>query len=72
MSPKLKLLSRLQGVVSSAISLAFSRFSTPQNPWYQSHGASGAVYGTIAFFAAAYPRTTFLLFFVVPVPAWLW
>lgn len=34
-------------------------------------GASGATYGTIAFFAAAMPRATFLLFFVVPVPAWV-
>ena len=58
------------GIVSSTVSLLFSRVLA-NNPFYQSHGASGAVYGTIAFFAAAFPTTTFLLFFVVPVPAWL-
>lgn len=42
-----------------------------QNPNYAAHGASGATYGAISFFAAAFPRETFLLFFVVPVPAWL-
>lgn len=58
------------GVVSSATSMLFAKMNNQR--FYQSHGASGAVYGTISFFAAAYPRTTFLLFFVVPVPAWLW
>ncbi len=37
--------------------------------WVQ--GASGAVYSLLAFYAACFPRSTFLLFFVVPVPAWV-
>ncbi|GAA6014995.1 hypothetical protein JCM11491_002387 [Sporobolomyces phaffii] len=58
------------GLSASAFSLLFNHYVT-QNPHYAAHGASGATYGTIAFFAAAMPRATFLLFFVVPVPAWL-
>lgn len=59
-----------QGVTASAFSLVVNHFVT-QNPFYAAHGASGATYGAISFFACAFPRTTFLLFFVVPVPAWL-
>ncbi|GAA5874838.1 hypothetical protein JCM16303_003002 [Sporobolomyces ruberrimus] len=58
------------GLSASTFSLLFNHYVT-QNPYYAAHGASGATYGTIAFFAAAMPRATFLLFFVVPVPAWL-
>ncbi|GAA5897252.1 hypothetical protein JCM8208_003770 [Rhodotorula glutinis] len=58
------------GVTASAFSLVVNHFVT-QNPFYAAHGASGATYGAISFFACAFPRTTFLLFFVVPVPAWL-
>ncbi|GAA5982770.1 hypothetical protein JCM5350_006242 [Sporobolomyces pararoseus] len=58
------------GLSASTFSLLFNHFVT-QNPFYAAHGASGATYGTIAFFAAAMPSATFLLFFVVPVRAWL-
>ncbi|GAA5893915.1 rhomboid family intramembrane serine protease [Sporobolomyces salmoneus] len=58
------------GLSASTFSLLFNHYVT-QNPQYAAHGASGATYGTIAFFAAAMPRATFLLFFVVPVRAWL-
>ncbi|SCV72251.1 BQ2448_4945 [Microbotryum intermedium] len=60
------------GAVASLTSLLFSRLTLPlpQSLAYSAHGASGAIYGCLSFFAAAYPRTTFLLFFVVPVPAW--
>lgn len=34
-------------------------------------GASGAVAGTVVLYALNYPRRTLLLFFVLPVPAWL-
>lgn len=34
-------------------------------------GASGAVYGILSTFACLNPNATFLLFFVVPVPAWM-
>lgn len=64
-----------QGIVSSMTSLAFHYVEHMSSPYrtrpVQSHGASGAVYGCLSFFAACYPRTTFLLFFVVPVPAWV-
>ncbi|GAA5863302.1 hypothetical protein JCM3774_000849 [Rhodotorula dairenensis] len=59
------------GITSSTVSLLFNHFVNRQNPNYAAHGASGATYGAISFFAAAFPRETFLLFFVVPVPAWL-
>lgn len=59
------------GVLSSIFSLAVHRFVERRpNPMYASHGASGAVYGLLSFYAACFPRSTFLLFFVVPVPAW--
>ena len=34
-------------------------------------GASGAVAGVVVLFALNFPRRTLLLFFVLPVPAWL-
>ncbi|GAA5925612.1 rhomboid family intramembrane serine protease [Sporobolomyces koalae] len=58
------------GVSASTFSLLFNHYIT-QNPHYAAHGASGGVYGILAYFAAVMPRATFLLFFVVPVPAWL-
>lgn len=33
-------------------------------------GASGAISGVLSFFAMANPRSTILMFFVVPMPAW--
>ncbi|GAA5858174.1 hypothetical protein JCM1840_001071 [Sporobolomyces johnsonii] len=60
----------MSGLVASAFSLAFNYFVT-KNPHYSACGASGATYGSIAFFACMFPTTSFLLFFVVPVPAWL-
>ena len=35
------------------------------------YGASGAVAGVVVLFALNFPRRTLLLFFVIPVPAWL-
>ncbi|KAI5117506.1 hypothetical protein M0805_009675 [Coniferiporia weirii] len=35
-----------------------------------SNGASGAIFAVTSFFACVSPQTKFLLFFVVPVPAW--
>ncbi|GAA5820242.1 hypothetical protein JCM11251_005541 [Rhodosporidiobolus azoricus] len=58
------------GFVSSAFSALFARYIA-NNQWYSAHGASGAVFGAASFFACAFPREKFLLFFVVPVPAWL-
>ena len=36
-----------------------------------SHGASGAIYSVISFLACVAPTTSFLLFGIVPMPAWL-
>ncbi|BGP16302.1 hypothetical protein JCM10213_006459 [Rhodosporidiobolus nylandii] len=58
------------GLVSSTFSALFARYIA-QNPYYSAHGASGAVFGCASFFACAFPREKFLLFFVLPVPAWL-
>ncbi|KAJ8595375.1 rhomboid-domain-containing protein [Rhizopogon salebrosus TDB-379] len=57
------------GIASSVASLVWNRFYKRQDG-YSSHGASGAILATIAFYACAFPRTTFLIFFVVPCPAW--
>jgi len=35
------------------------------------YGASGAIAGIVVLYALHFPRRTLLLFFVVPVPAWL-
>jgi membrane associated rhomboid family serine protease len=35
------------------------------------YGASGAVAGVVVLYALNFPRRTLLLFFVIPVPAWL-
>jgi membrane associated rhomboid family serine protease len=34
-------------------------------------GASGAIFGILLAFAALFPRARLLLFFVIPMPAWL-
>ncbi|MBN1590989.1 MAG: rhomboid family intramembrane serine protease [Pirellulales bacterium] len=56
----------LCGVVGSATGMA-------QGQWDFPHliGASGAVVGVVLLFIVNYPRQTLLLFFVIPVPAWL-
>ncbi len=35
------------------------------------YGASGAIAGVVVLYALNFPRRTLLLFFVIPVPAWL-
>jgi hypothetical protein len=40
------------------------------HPFRTSGTVSGAVYALASFFAFAAPRSQFLLFFVVPMPAW--
>jgi len=34
-------------------------------------GLLGAIMATIALYACAFPRNTFLIFFVIPCPAWV-
>lgn len=57
------------GIFASATSLLWHR-ATGQR-WQGSEGASGAIYATLAFYGAFFPNTTWLLFFVVPMPAWV-
>lgn len=59
------------GIAANIASLTFNQISQPNNPYFASHGASGAVYGCLSYFAATNPRATFLIFFVIPAPAWL-
>jgi membrane associated rhomboid family serine protease len=45
---------------------------SPQDPWaIPMLGASGAVVATVLLFIFHFPRVQLLLFFVIPVPAWL-
>ena len=37
----------------------------------QAYGASGAIAGVVVLYALNFPRRTLLLFFVIPIPAWL-
>lgn len=53
------------GAFASLTSLAWNKHRN-----YHSHGASGAIYALASFFAFAAPNARFLLFFVVPMPAW--
>ncbi len=46
------------------------RFAQPM-PNFSVVGASGAIAGVVILFALNFPRRTLLLFFVIPVPAWL-
>jgi hypothetical protein len=61
--------------IITPLSLSKSRIlANPCIPYRQfhlcvGHGA-GAIYALASFFAFAAPRARFLLFFVVPMPAW--
>ncbi|KAF8845659.1 rhomboid-domain-containing protein [Paxillus ammoniavirescens] len=59
----------LGGISASLASLAWNRFFRHEN--VSSHGASGAIMATLAFYSCAFPRNTFLIFFVIPCPAWI-
>lgn len=63
-----------------ALYLGAGIFSALTSLWWQnrkrgrtmgSEGASGAIYGCMAFFGAMFPSAKFLLFYVIPVPAWV-
>lgn len=58
------------GIVCSLASLWWNS-SVKHRPYYSSHGASGAVYAVISFFACVAPMTQFALFGIIPMPAWL-
>lgn len=60
------------GVLSSLTSIAWRNYSQPRSHSQitGSHGASGAIYAVVSFFACVAPTTTFYFFGIVPVPAW--
>lgn len=62
------------GVVSSVVSMAGKALvsSSPGGAGAEgfSHGASGSVYAIMSTFACVHPTATFLIFFVIPAPAW--
>lgn len=59
----------LGGISSSLASVAWNTFVRHEP--VSSHGASGAIMATIALYACAFPNNTFLIFFVIPCPAWV-
>ncbi|TFY80270.1 hypothetical protein EWM64_g3740 [Hericium alpestre] len=56
------------GIFSSLTSLQWHNLR--QDKHYASLGASGAIYSVVSFFACIAPRATFLLFGIIPCPAW--
>ncbi|KAN0097702.1 hypothetical protein V8E55_002148 [Tylopilus felleus] len=58
----------LGGISASLASLGWNRFYRREN--VSSLGASGAIMATIALYSCAFPRNTFLIFFIIPCPAW--
>lgn len=62
------------GIVSSVVSMVGKQLVPPKDERRGlgsfSHGASGSVYAIMATFACVNPTATFLIFFVIPAPAW--
>ncbi|PAV20701.1 rhomboid-domain-containing [Pyrrhoderma noxium] len=56
------------GLACSFVSLFFHKGMSQRGG--AADGASGAIMAVMSFFACVSPQTKFLLFFVVPVPAW--
>ncbi len=63
----------LAALVCGSIAWGLANLVTgvPQNIDYVLLGASGAVAAVVILFALNFPRQTLLLFFVLPVPAWV-
>ncbi|GJE84614.1 rhomboid-domain-containing protein [Phanerochaete sordida] len=57
------------GIFCSLASLWWNN-SVKHRSMYSSHGASGAVYAVISFFACVAPKAQFALFGILPIPAW--
>lgn len=55
-------------IFASIVWCVVSRFTGSDTPAY---GASGAVTGVVILYILNFPHRTLLLFFVIPVPAWL-
>ncbi|KAJ9480252.1 Rhomboid protein 1, mitochondrial [Pseudozyma hubeiensis] len=63
------------GMVSSIVSMIGKSLVPPEQKRGVggsgfSHGASGSVYAIMSTFACVHPTATFLIFFVIPAPAW--
>lgn len=71
------------GIASGLSFIGFNRLFGPRQrvidatgqvreitPAMDANGASGSIYGTMAYFAAMNPNATFLIFFILPCPAW--
>ncbi|OJT13556.1 hypothetical protein TRAPUB_9910 [Trametes pubescens] len=58
------------GITSSFAGIAWRNYQSPRAGPASSHGASGAIYSVISFFACVAPTATFALFGIIPLPAW--
>ena len=59
-------------VFASVVWAAINEISPPSpNDVYSMVGASGAISGIVVLYALNFPRRTLLLFFVIPMPAWV-
>jgi len=58
------------GLFSCLTSLVWNT-GIKQNKDYASYGASGAIYSVVSFLACVAPKMTFLLYGIIPIPAWL-
>ncbi|KAI5450477.1 hypothetical protein NCC49_003098 [Naganishia albida] len=59
------------GIVGSLVSLGWHRMVTGgKGKPRGSEGASAAIYASLAYFAAVFPNAQFLMFFIIPMPAW--
>jgi rhomboid family protein len=65
---RIYLLAIVLGSVGQAL---HAYFMNPAGPWIGVLGASGAVTAITVLFIFNFPKQTLLLFFVIPVPAWL-
>jgi len=57
------------GIASSLISMAWN--VVLRNRDFGSHGASGATYAILSFYATTFPKSQLLIWGVIPAPAWL-
>lgn len=58
--------------MSSLAGIAWRNYTAGKGQAQRSgaHGASGAIYSVISFFACMAPNATFALFGIIPMPAW--
>lgn len=59
------------GIFAGLCSLAYQHLNRKPGRVSGSEGASGAIYSCLAFYGTIFPQATFLLFFVVPMRAWM-